>query len=430
MRAPTSLPRRLFKALQPSYHLAWAALSAAYYRFPSREIFVIGVTGTKGKSSTTELINAVLEEAGFKTAVSGTIRFKIGDKTLPNRYKMTMPGRYVMQKFLREAVQDGCRIAILEMTSEGVLQHRHRFIDLNALVFTNLQPEHIESHGSFEAYAAAKLKLRDALEASPKKEKYTVANIDDPYGAEFLNAPSATALPYSLKDAEPIATTTRGVLMTIGSLSIHSPLIGVFNIYNILAAVTLCSALGVSIETAKRALEKFEKIEGRAERIEHGQPFTVIVDYAHTPDSLEKLYQAFKETHAGKKICVLGGTGGGRDAWKRPVMGDIADRYCDSVILTDEDPYDEDPREIILALQRGMTTQKPLIVMDRREAIKTALETADKNDVILITGKGTDPFIMGPRGAKIPWSDARVVREELETLRHTAREREKNAAHG
>jgi len=411
----TLIPRRLYKAIQPYYHLVWAFLSAIYYRFPSREIFVIGVTGTKGKSSTTELINRILEEAGYKTAVSGTIRFKIGDRIIPNKYKMTMPGRHFVQKFLRDAVNAGCRIAIIEMTSEGALQHRHKFIDLNALVFTNLKPEHIESHGSFKAYAAAKLRLRDALRESPKKEKYAVANIDDAYGQEFLNVPSATPLPYSLKDAEPIGTTTRGVLITINGTSIHSPLIGVFNIYNILAAIAITRAVGVGLETIKRALEQFEKIAGRAERIEAGQPYTAIVDYAHTPDSLEKLYQAF-EMVEGRKICVLGNTGGGRDAWKRPIMGEIADTYCNTIILTDEDPYDEDPREIVLAMQRGMKKHKPQIIMDRREAIATALSKARTGDVVLITGKGTDPYIMGPKGTKIPWSDAQVVREEVESL--------------
>ncbi len=405
------IPQRLFRFLAPYYHLAFAFGAAHFYGFPSRKLFVIGVTGTKGKSSTAELINALLEEAGFKTALAGTIRFKIGAHSLPNTRKMTMPGRHFLQKFLHDAARENCRFAIIEMTSQGVLEHRHRYIDLNALVFTNLKPEHIESHGSFEAYAAAKLLLRDALHASPKIEKYAVANIDDPYGHAFLSVPSANALPYSLKNAEPYHTTTRGVLLTVEGLSIHSPLIGIFNIYNILAAFTLCRALGVSVETAKRALERFERIAGRAERIEAGQPFTVIVDYAHTPDSLEKLYQAFKDMGSGRRICVLGNTGGGRDTWKRPIMGEIADTYCNTIILTDEDPYDEDPHEIVRAMERGIKKHKPLVILDRREAIDAALKRARAGDAVLITGKGTDPYLMGPRGKKTPWSDAALVRE-------------------
>jgi UDP-N-acetylmuramoyl-L-alanyl-D-glutamate--2,6-diaminopimelate ligase len=415
------IPRNILQKVLSPYHYLWAFLSALYYRFPSRHLFVIAVTGTKGKSSTVEILNSILEEAGYKTAIMGTIRFKVGSESLPNLYKMTMPGRQFTQQFLREAVKTGCRIAIIEITSEAVLQHRHRFIDLNALVFTNLAPEHIESHGSFEAYGQTKLKLRDALEASPKKEKYMVANVDDVWGKEFLNIKNAMHLPYSLKDADPIATTSRGVLLTLGGMSIPAPLIGVFNIYNILGATTLAQALGVGLETIKRALEKIEIIPGRAERIDEGQPFSVIVDYAHTPDSLEKLYQAFKDTGSGtRRICVLGNTGGGRDTWKRPEMGRIADEYCSGVILTNEDPYDEDPGKIVDAMAVGMKRHKPLIIMDRREAIRTALLRAQSGDVVLITGKGTDPYIMGPRGRKEPWSDKEVVRQELRALKKRA----------
>lgn len=412
------IPRYFLKKLLAPYHYLWALLSAIYYRFPSRHLFVIAVTGTKGKSSTVEILNAILEEAGYKTAIMGTIRFKVGSESFPNLYKMTMPGRQFTQQFLREAVNTGCRIAIIEITSEAVLQYRHRFIDLNALIFTNLTPEHIESHGSFEAYGQAKLKLRDALETSSKKEKYMVANIDDPWGKEFLTIKSAMRLPYSLKDADPIATTSRGVLLTLEGVSIPAPLIGVFNIYNILGATTLARAIGVGLETIKRALEKIEVIPGRAERIDEGQPFSVLVDYAHTPDSLEKLYQAFKDNGSGsRRICVLGNTGGGRDTWKRPEMGRIADEYCSGVILTNEDPYDEDPEKIVHAMAEGMKRHKPLIIMDRREAIRTALSRARSGDVVLITGKGTDPYIMGPRGSKIPWSDKEVVRQELKALK-------------
>lgn len=412
------VPRKILTTLLKPYHYLWAYASALYYRFPSRNLFVIGVTGTKGKSSTVEIINAILEEAGYSTAIAGTIRFKVGNKTRPNLYKMTMPGRQFTQRFLREAFDAGCRIAIMEMTSEGVLQYRHRGVDLNALIFTNLAPEHIESHGSFEAYARTKLKLRDALDHSPKKEKYIVANADDAWGSEFLNTKNSVRLPYSLKDAEPIATTSRGVLLTIQGVSISAPLVGVFNIYNILAAVTLAKALGIGIDTIKRALEKIETIPGRAERIEEGQSFSVLVDYAHTPDSLEKLYQAFKDNGSNnRRICVLGNTGGGRDTWKRPEMGRIADEYCNTIILTNEDPYDENPETIVTAMAEGIKKHKPIIIMDRREAIKTALTRARSGDVVLITGKGTDPYIMGPHGTKEPWSDERVVREELRALK-------------
>ena len=188
---------------------------------------------------------------------------------------------------------------------------------------------------------------------------------------------------------------------------------GEFSARNALATIKTSEFLEVSLETTAHALKKLENIAGRVERIVAGQDFLAVVDYAHTPDSLEALYKAYGEK---RKICVLGNTGGGRDAWKRPLMGHIAENYCDEVILTDEDPYDEDPLAIVTAMAAGMQ-KKPSIVMERRDAIAQALAHARTGDVVLITGKGTDPYIMRAGGTKEPWSDAQVVREELERLK-------------
>jgi UDP-N-acetylmuramoyl-L-alanyl-D-glutamate--2,6-diaminopimelate ligase len=216
-----------------------------------------------------------------------------------------------------------------------------------------------------------------------------------------------------MKNAEPHAENDRGVLLTFEGVSIHSPLVGLFNTYNILAAATFARSLGISVETIKRAVERLSLVEGRVERIDEGQNFTVIVDYAHTKDSLEKLYQAFGSQ---QRICVLGNCGGGRDRWKRPEMAKVAEQYCREVILTNEDPYDEDPSAIVREMAAGMTDKKPEIIMDRRLAIRYALTRAKPRDVVLITGKGTDPYIMGPDDTKTPWSDAQVAREELRKL--------------
>jgi len=399
------------------YHFILAFLSAFIYGFPSRKLIVIGVTGTKGKSSTAEIINAILEAAGYKTALASTIHFKIAGEIKPNRYKMTMPGRFFMQRFLHTAVNERCSYAIIEMTSEGVLQYRHKWIALDMLVFTNISPEHIESHGSFENYLAAKLKLRDLLDESPKQRKWVVVNGDDEQSSLFLDINNVTKLSFSLKDAEPYTTTKRGVLLTVNGESIYSPLIGVFNIYNILAALAVAESQHIKISVVKQALEKCDRIEGRAERIDAGQPFTIVVDYAHTADSLQKLYSAFQETHKeGRRICVLGSTGGGRDVWKRPHMGAVADTYCSTIILTNEDPYDEDPLSIVTDIQKGIKKHKPRIIMNRREAIREALTRAHKSDVVLITGKGTDPFIMESHGKKTPWSDKHVATEEMHSI--------------
>lgn len=411
--------KQFLKSLTPQpvldlYHYALAMLGAVIYGFPSRKLFVIGVTGTKGKSTTTELIAAILKEAGHTVAVASTIRFSVGPETEANLFKMTMPGRFFLEKFLRKAVRKGATHAVIEMTSEGARQFRNRGISMDALVFTNLAPEHIESHGSFEKYKEAKLSLAKYLAVSAKRPRYIVANADDKHGKEFLDIDVEVKAPFSLADAEPYSTDDKAVrfVWRKGQL-ITVPLPGVFNLRNILAAMTLCEAMGVRFADMKKALEQIEPVPGRAERVEKGQPFAVIVDYAHTPDSLRALYETYRQK---KIIGVLGSTGGGRDTWKRPLMGGLADEFCAIAFLTDEDPYDEDPRAIIGQIAKGFKKNKPHVILDRRSAIREALREANEGDAVLITGKGTDPYIMGPGGSKEKWSDKKVAEEELKKL--------------
>lgn len=392
------------------------------YGHPSKDITVIAVTGTKGKSTTTELIARILETSGKKTASLSTIQFKIGDTATPNLFKMTLPGRFFLQKFLRQAVDAGCTHAVVEMTSEGARQFRHRFIELDALVFTNLTPEHIESHGSFENYKKAKLEIAKQLAQSAKQPRYIVANADDEHGADFLAVKVEEKLPYRLTDLK-LHTLHKdgiGLIFRDGAeeVTIRVPLVGLFNVYNTLAAITLTRALGVSLQTIEQALRTLPGVKGRVEHFysnkDASKRITAVVDYAHTPDSLEQLYKAFKDI---PKVCILGNTGGGRDTWKRPEMAGIAERYCDHIILTNEDPYDEDPRKIVDEMAKGITDQSKLeIIMDRRLAIQTALEKAEDGMYVIISGKGTDPYIMGPHNTKTPWSDAKIVQEELAKL--------------
>lgn len=410
--------KRLFSRIIPApvlsvYHLFLAYFGALLYVFPSKNIRVIAVTGTKGKSSTTEMINAIFEANGEKTALMNSIRFKIAEKSQPNLLRMSMPGRFFIQKFLADAVRAGCTTAILEMTSEGARQYRHRAIELDALVFTNLAPEHIESHGSFEAYANAKFEIGKQLARSGKRPRIMVANADDKASARYLLLPVEAALPFSLSGNAPSQTSDHGGYFTFEGEKIETALPGEFSLKNALAAATLSRALRVPVERIKRGLAALTRIPGRAEEIEAGQNFSVVVDYAHTPDSLQALYEAYGSR---RKICVLGSTGGGRDIWKRPAMGGIADTLCEEIILTNEDPYDEDPAMIVVQIAKGMR-RKPRIIMDRREAIHTALSLAKGGDAVLITGKGTDPCICVANGEKIPWSDAQVAREEIEKLR-------------
>jgi UDP-N-acetylmuramoyl-L-alanyl-D-glutamate--2,6-diaminopimelate ligase len=416
------IPSSVLSKIRPPYHFALAYLGSLIYRHPSKYITVIAVTGTKGKSTVTELITAILEADGKKVASLSTIQFKIGDDVRKNLFKMTLPGRFFLQKFLREAVDAKCTHAIVEMTSEGARQFRHRFVELDALVFTNLSPEHIESHGSFEKYKEAKLEIAKQLSVSAKQPRYIVANTDDEHGRDFLKFKVEEKLPYGLSQLKLHTLHKDGIGLIINDgdeeRTIRVPLVGLFNVYNTLAAITLTRALGVSLATIENALRSLSPIRGRVEHFYSSKDaqkhVTAIVDYAHTPDSLEQLYKAFKDQ---PKVCILGNTGGGRDTWKRPEMAHIAERYCDQIILTNEDPYDENPRKIVDEMAKGVTDQSKLqIIMDRRMAIQTALEIAPDHGYVIISGKGTDPYIMGPHNSKLPWSDAEVVKEELVKL--------------
>jgi len=412
------MPRKLLDGIRPLYHFTFAWLGSLIYRHPSRYLTVIAVTGTKGKSTVTELITHILKTHGAPVASLSTIQFSINDEVTRNLFKMTMPGRFFVQKFLRQAVIAGCRYAIIEMTSEGAKQYRHRFIDLDALVFTNLSPEHIESHGSFEKYKQAKLSLAEAVAESVKRPRYLVVNVDDEHGEDFIQFPVEQQLPYQLSQLSLHTLHRDGMSIIYKGVTLRVPLVGLFNVYNVLAAITLTEALGVPLKTIEAALHSLPPIKGRVEHFttskEASKQVTAVVDYAHTPDSLEKLYQAFKDV---PKVCVLGNTGGGRDTWKRPEMASIAERYCDHIILTNEDPYDENPRQIVEQMAKGIENKEKLeIIMDRRLAIRTALERAQAGGYVLISGKGTDPYIMGPNNTKQPWSDAEVVKEELVKL--------------
>ncbi|MDR3558330.1 MAG: UDP-N-acetylmuramyl-tripeptide synthetase [Candidatus Pacebacteria bacterium] len=415
------IPRGVFDFFNPAYHFLFAFFGAVVYRFPSKKIKVIAVTGTKGKSSTVEILNAIMEEAGKKTALTNTIRFKIGKESRPNLYKMSMPGRFFIQSFLRQAVDAKCDYAILEMTSQGSLTYRHRFIELDAFVFTNISPEHIEAHGSYENYLKAKLAIvEDGLVKSKKPNRAAIVNGDDKESQHFLDCiygKEIQQIKYGLADARPYEIKKEGIDFTWKGKKATSPLSGLFNLNNILAAATAAKNQGVSDEIILAAIKKFRDIPGRVEKIEAGG-ITAVVDYAHTPDSLEKLYQVFrpdpKATRSNRLIAVLGGTGGGRDHWKRPAMGKLAETYCDDVILTDEDPYDEDPDKIVKDVASSIVGMTPTVIMNRRLAIREAIKRAKSGDFVLITGKGTDPYIMGPHDSKTPWSDANVAREELQ----------------
>ena len=391
----------IIKEVIPSFLLDWYYLAqpffgAVFYGFPAKHTKVIGVTGTNGKSTVVLMIIKILEEAGFKMASISSINFKIGDKEWINPLKMTMPGRFKIQKFLRQAVDAGCQYAVLEVTSEGIKQRRHRFIDFNTAVFTNLSPEHIERHGSFEKYKEAKGELFQAC------KNIHVINRDDENFDYFWNFPAEKKATYQVKDSQ---ITIEGC-----PTPLNLKLVGDFNLYNAAAAIAVGLSQGIDLEICKKAVEAIESIPGRME-IVIKEPLKVIVDYAHTPIALEKVYQTIE----GRKICVLGAAGGGRDKWKRPELGKIAAQYCDEIILTNEDPYDEDPSQILFEIESGIFNFQFSIfkILDRKEAIKKALVSAKPGDTVVITGKGSESWMCVANGKKIPWSDKQIVLDIL-----------------
>ncbi len=433
--------RSLLKKIVPGflvgwYHFTLALIAAFIYGFPSRRLTVIGVTGTNGKSTTVEMISRILEEGGKKTASRSSVRFRIGDKEYRNTRKMTMPGRFFVQRFLRQAVKEGCTHAVLEVTSEGIAQHRHRFIYFHTAVFTNLSPEHIERHGSFEKYREAKGLLFQAA-----KEAHVI-NLDDEHEEYFLQFSARTIFGYRIpaqRSRTPIVGEEKlqiveavlaeeqqdGARFSVGDTEFHPKLLGAFNVSNALASVCVGLSQGVSMQACKTALESIEKMPGRMELVIR-EPFEVFVDYAFTPVALEKVYKTLRSRLSvrvpqGKLLCILGAAGGGRDTWKRPILGKIAATYCDTVIITNEDPYDEDPAKILLEIKSGILNSQFSIsnfyeILDRREAIVKTLSLAAPGDIVVITGKGSEDSIAWAGGKKTPWDDREVAKEELQKL--------------
>jgi UDP-N-acetylmuramoyl-L-alanyl-D-glutamate--2,6-diaminopimelate ligase len=409
------IPAPLIKTLRPFYHRALAFLAAVRYGFPSRDILVIGVTGTKGKTTTVELISKIFNDAGYKTGLSNSLRFKIGHRSWKNTTKNSMPGRFMLQKLLRHAVSEKCDVFVLEMTSEGAKQFRHTYINLDVFIFLNIAPEHIESHGSFEKYLEAKVTLASALARSKKKRRILLLNRDYEESKAFLDLKKQVdeVYTFSIKDAEPYRAHSEGIVFRLEGEDVRSSLPGEFSIKNAVAASAVARLFDIPIESIRGSLSEFKGLRGRVEKVETSEDFDVYVDNAHTPDSFEALFKSFPTKRI---IAVFGSTGGGRDTWKRPVLGKIADTYASEIILTTEDPYDEDPEKIAREIASGVRALTPEIIIDRREAIRAALKRGRVNTVILILGKGSEPYQV-IRGVAHDWDDARVVREELESLR-------------
>ncbi len=435
--------KRLLKRMLPASLLSWyhfflAFLAALIYAFPSRHLIVIGVTGTNGKSTVVNMSARILEAAGFKVGHTSTVNFKIGRTEWLNDTKMTMRGRLSLQSFLRRMVREKCQYAIVETTSEGIKQYRHWGIYYDVAVFTNLTPEHIESHGSFEKYKEAKGKLFKSInhQYKPEATKTAIVNLDDPNADYFLSFPAQKKYGFTTKSLPPekkevniisgsnISEDKNGVAFTTEGNSVKLKLLGRFNAINALAAICVGLSQNIPLKKMISALHDLPGVPGRMQPIDEGQSFKIIVDYAHEPAGLELVYQALKSFQPRKIISVLGSQGGGRDKRKRPILGELASRYTDYIILTNEDPYDDDPMEIINEVGQGIIRNNSKIegqhyfkILDREEALKKAIKLAAPGDIVIVTGKGSEQNMVIRNGKKIPWNDEKTIRNLLKSLK-------------
>lgn len=390
---------------------------------------VVGVTGTSGKTTTCYLIAKALEANGAKTGMMTTALFKVADNTWENRTKMTMLGRFQAQKMLRDMVKAGCRYAVVETTSQGIAQYRHEHIAYDIVVLTNLWPEHVEAHGGFENYKRAKKLLFEYTAKLPKKvlegkavARIEIVNAQNEHSADFVIDGFDRAVLFGTPPlaAEQIELLPDRSVFKVGDVSITLQLPGAVNIENALAALAVAGAVGIQLGKAATVLSDVPGLPGRYERVDEGQSFRVIVDFAFEPGAMKKLYELVATQSHARIIHILGSCGGGRDAARRPVLGRLAGEGADVVIVTNEDPYDDDPMNIINDVARGaMEAGKRegvdlFRVEDRAEAIRRAIGQAQAGDVVLITGKGSEPVMAVGGGRKIPWSDVAEARKALQ----------------
>jgi len=434
------------KPLIKLYHYLLAIVADFFYRSPSDKLIVIGVTGTSGKSTVVYLVAKILEKAGFKVGVASTFLFKVDKKEWFNNKKMTMIGRFALQRLIKQMVRANCQYAIIETTSQGIEQFRHLGINYDVLVFTNLWPEHIEAHGGFDNYKKAKLKLFTKLKndqpkliAGQKIKKTIIANLDDEHVSDFLNNWAEEKFAFTLTNqsidqaqvirATKLKTSGQGIEFSLDQQKFNLKLFGRHNIYNVVSALTIGLSQGLSLPAMAEGLVEVEGVPGRIEFINEGpldsaqdkQPFNIVVDYAFEPKAVTALYEVIKKIPHQRVIHVLGSTGGGRDVARREELGKLVGKKADIIIVTNEDPYDEDPKTIIDQVTAGAVevnkknNQDLFKILDRRKAIRQALSLAQTNDLVLVTGKGCEQAMV-VKGKLIPWDDRAVVKEELKKI--------------
>ncbi len=421
------VPNSLFSVIEPYGHLLEAVTFETINGFPAKDLKIIGVTGTNGKTSTCYLIHRMLHEAGFKVGLMTTVGYGVGDDIKPQVEHMTTVGVPLLMKRIKSMKQEGMEWLVLETTSHALAQNRVWGIPFSVAVMTNITHEHLDYHKTFERYRDAKRKLFKLTNKNVSGLRVGVVNAEDP-SAELFAGDIAKPMLYGIMKgdvrAENVKLDSDGVSYTVRYeeqvLKIHCNLPGSFNVYNSLAAICVGESLGLTSEQIERGIDALKGVEGRMQTINEGQDFAVIVDFAHTPDSFEKLFEDIKPVVKGKLIALFG-SAGRRDVEKRAVQGRLAGKYADEVIVTEEDDRDIDGQKIMDQIaggaeEAGKIKDKDLfLVHDRTEAIRFALSRAKKGDTVLLLGKGHEKTIERADGV-YPWNEIETAHNELKSL--------------
>jgi UDP-N-acetylmuramyl-tripeptide synthetase len=409
--------------------IAMQVIAPYFFDYPGKKLRMIGVTGTNGKTTTTHIIRDILMQAGYKVGLIGTIHTLIGERSLPVRN--TTPDVVDLQATLAQMVASNIDYVVMEVSSHALALGRIAGCEFDTGVFTNLTRDHLDFHGTFENYIAAKAKLFDLL-SSPdnvKGSKAAIINVDDPAASSMLASASCAKITYGIHNEATLTALSpeiepRGVRFTLkyknSAIPLKLKITGMFNVYNTLAAVGAMLAENISLDIIKTALENFESVPGRFELVDVGQPFSVIVDYAHTPDGLENILRTAKQFAKGRIIVVFG-CGGDRDRTKRPIMGKLAAEYGDVVIATSDNPRTEDPvfilQEVEVGIKQGLTRGATYeVIVDRRQAIAKAIEMAETDDIVIIAGKGHETYQI-LKNKTVPFDDRQVARELIREMR-------------
>ena len=405
-------PENISALIVPDMLNALAVIVPYFYDYPARKMRIIGITGTNGKTTTSYLLKEIFTCAGLKVGLIGTIQNFIGEEKFPVRN--TTPNVIDLQKFLFKMIKSGVQVVVMEVSSHALAENRVAGVEFDTAIFTNLTQDHLDYHKTMENYLRAKTKLFDMVSRRGRKQNKTaIINIDDAASAEVLKHCLCKKITYGMENISELEIKSDGMKFKLDDMNLNLHLTGLFNVYNVMAAVNTALAENIRADVIKDALENFKSVPGRFERIFADVPFEVIVDYAHTPDGVKNVLQTAAQICKGKIITVIG-CGGDRDNSKRPIMGKIASDLSDVVIITSDNPRTEDPEKILDEIEAGIDKKNYERVIDRRAAIFRAIELAKAGDIVLILGKGHENYQILSTG-KIHFDDREIA---LEAIQH------------